>query len=991
MIAQELEVSLHMAFVEARQARHEFITVEHLLLALLDNPSAAEVLRACAVNIEDLRKTLTNFIGDNTPTVPGTGEVDTQPTLGFQRVIQRAIMHVQSASNGKKEVTGANVLVAIFGEKDSHAVYYLHQQGVTRLDVVNFISHGVRKDQQIDSQKASEGVEEAQVEGQAKESPLDQFTQNLNKSAADGKIDPLIGREEEVDRVIQILCRRRKNNPLLVGEAGVGKTAIAEGLAWRIVQEEVPEILQNAVVYSLDMGALLAGTKYRGDFEQRLKAVLKQLKDTPNGILFIDEIHTIIGAGSASGGTLDASNLLKPALANGQLKCIGATTFTEFRGVFEKDHALSRRFQKVDVNEPSVEQTVQILRGLKSRFEEHHGVKYSSSALSTAAELAARFINDRHLPDKAIDVIDEAGAAQRILPKSKQKKTIGKTEIEDIIAKIARIPPQTVNQDDRSKLQTIDRDLRNVVFGQDPAIDALASAIKMARAGLGKQDKPIGSFLFSGPTGVGKTEVAKQLAFILGIELVRFDMSEYMERHAVSRLIGAPPGYVGFDQGGLLTEAITKKPHAVLLLDEIEKAHPDIFNILLQVMDHGTLTDNNGRKADFRNVIIIMTTNAGAESLTKRSVGFLDSKAAGDEMADIKRMFTPEFRNRLDAIISFRALDEDIILRVVDKFLMQLEEQLHEKKVEADLHREAAQVPREEGFRSADGRTSDVAPDPGHDPQGAGRRAAVRPPDQRRTRDGRAEREGRGVPRVPGRRRPAAAGAGRDGRDRVSIAEAGSPATKSPLPSGFFFACMQPTWRFTMANSCSLANFASVNMNVSRTILALSLALIGQQAAAADPYFRFPAVRGDTVVFTAEGDLWRTSIAGGKATQNAADGERLTTHPSSETHAAISQDGKFVAFAASYEGAQEAYVMPIEGGLPKRITFENGGVTVLGWTPQGEVLVSTENSVGPSNTASSPRSTRSSWRAACCRSPTPTTPCWTMLAAPCTSRAWACR
>ena len=703
MIAQELEVSLHMAFVEARQARHEFITVEHLLLALLDNPSAAEVLRACAVNIEDLRKTLTNFIGDNTPTVPGTGEVDTQPTLGFQRVIQRAIMHVQSASNGKKEVTGANVLVAIFGEKDSHAVYYLHQQGVTRLDVVNFISHGVRKDQQMDTQKASEGVEEAQVEGQAKESPLDQFTQNLNKQAADGKIDPLIGREEEVDRVIQILCRRRKNNPLLVGEAGVGKTAIAEGLAWRIVQEDVPEILQNAVVFSLDMGALLAGTKYRGDFEQRLKAVLKQIKDTPNGILFIDEIHTIIGAGSASGGTLDASNLLKPALANGQLKCIGATTFTEFRGVFEKDHALSRRFQKVDVNEPSVEQTIQILRGLKSRFEEHHGVKYSASALSTAAELAARFINDRHLPDKAIDVIDEAGAAQRILPKSKQKKTIGKTEIEDIIAKIARIPPQTVNQDDRSKLQTIDRDLRNVVFGQDPAIDALSAAIKMARAGLGKTDKPIGSFLFSGPTGVGKTEVAKQLAFILGIEMVRFDMSEYMERHAVSRLIGAPPGYVGFDQGGLLTEAITKKPHAVLLLDEIEKAHPDIFNILLQVMDHGTLTDNNGRKADFRNVIIIMTTNAGAESLTKRSVGFVDARETGDEMADIKRMFTPEFRNRLDAIISFRALDEDIILRVVDKFLMQLEEQLHEKKVEAIFTEKLRKFLGKKGFDPAMG------------------------------------------------------------------------------------------------------------------------------------------------------------------------------------------------------------------------------------------------------------------------------------------------
>ncbi|MBC3931729.1 ATP-dependent Clp protease ATP-binding subunit ClpA [Undibacterium curvum] len=685
MIAQELEVSLHMAFVEARQARYEFITVEHLLLALLDNPSAAEVMRACAVNIDDLRKTLTNFITDNTPTVPGSNEVDTQPTLGFQRVIQRAIMHVQSSSNGKKEVNGANVLVAIFGEKDSHAVYYLHQQGVTRLDVVNFISHGVRKDSPAEPQKSHEGGEEGQADAQAKENPLDQFTQNLNRHAAEGKIDPLIGRDSEVERVIQILCRRRKNNPLLVGEAGVGKTAIAEGLALRITQSDVPEILQNAVVYSLDMGALLAGTKYRGDFELRLKGVLKQLKETPNGILFIDEIHTIIGAGSASGGTLDASNLLKPALSSGQLKCIGATTYTEYRGVFEKDHALSRRFQKIDVNEPTVEQTVQILRGLKSKFEEHHNVKYSASALTTAAELSARFINDRHLPDKAIDVIDEAGAAQRVLPKSKQKKTIGKADIEDIIAKIARIPPQTVNQDDRAKLQTIDRDLKNVVFGQDPAIEALASSIKMARAGLGKTDKPIGAFLFSGPTGVGKTEVAKQLAFTLGIELIRFDMSEYMERHAVSRLIGAPPGYVGFDQGGLLTEAITKKPHAVLLLDEIEKAHPDVFNILLQVMDHGTLTDNNGRKADFRNVIIIMTTNAGAESLQKRSIGFNDSREAGDEMADIKRMFTPEFRNRLDSIISFRALDEEIILRVVDKFLMQLEEQLHEKKVEASF------------------------------------------------------------------------------------------------------------------------------------------------------------------------------------------------------------------------------------------------------------------------------------------------------------------
>jgi ATP-dependent Clp protease ATP-binding subunit ClpA len=687
MIAQELEVSLHMAFVEARQQRHEFITVEHLLLALLDNPSAAEVLRSCAANIEDLRKNLTSFIKENTPVVPGNEEIDTQPTLGFQRVIQRAIMHVQSTSNGKKEVTGANVLVAIFGEKDSHAVYYLHQQGITRLDVVNYISHGITKTPQpkepAKDEPAGEQEQEAAGAANNQQSALDQYTQNLNISAKEGKIDPLIGRDAEVERVIQILCRRRKNNPLLVGEAGVGKTAIAEGLAWRITQNEVPDILSNAVVYSLDMGALLAGTKYRGDFEQRLKTVLKQLKTNEGAILFIDEIHTLIGAGSASGGTLDASNLLKPALSSGQLKCIGATTYTEYRGIFEKDHALSRRFQKIDVNEPSVEQTIQILRGLKSRFEEHHGVKYSTSALSTAAELSAKYINDRHLPDKAIDVIDEAGAAQRILPKSKQKKVIGKGEIEDIISKIARIPPQSVSSDDRSKLQTLDRDLKATVFGQDPAIDALGAVIKMSRSGLGKPDKPIGAFLFSGPTGVGKTEVAKQLAFVMGIELVRFDMSEYMERHAVSRLIGAPPGYVGFDQGGLLTEAVTKKPHCVLLLDEIEKAHPDIFNILLQVMDHGTLTDNNGRKADFRNVIVIMTTNAGAQDLQKRSIGFSNSKEAGDEMGEIKRMFTPEFRNRLDSIISFRALDEEIIMRVVDKFLMQLEEQLHEKKVDA--------------------------------------------------------------------------------------------------------------------------------------------------------------------------------------------------------------------------------------------------------------------------------------------------------------------
>ncbi|MBN9428719.1 MAG: ATP-dependent Clp protease ATP-binding subunit ClpA [Burkholderiales bacterium] len=698
MIAQELEVSLHMAFVEARQQRHEFITVEHLLLALLDNPSAAEVLRACAANIEDLRRNLTTFIKENTPVVPGSEEIDTQPTLGFQRVIQRAIMHVQSTSNGKKEVTGANVLVAIFGEKDSHAVYYLHQQGITRLDVVNYISHGITKTPQPKEQQKEEQPEAEQEGASNQPGALEQYTQNLNAAAKEGRIDPLIGREHEVERVIQVLCRRRKNNPLLVGEAGVGKTAIAEGLAWRITQGDVPEVLSDAVVYSLDMGALLAGTKYRGDFEQRLKTVLKQLKQAHNAVLFIDEIHTLIGAGSASGGTLDASNLLKPALSSGQLKCIGATTYNEYRGIFEKDHALSRRFQKIDVVEPTVEQTVQILRGLKSRFEEHHGVKYSSSALSAAAELSSKYINDRHLPDKAIDVIDEAGAAQRILPKSRQKKVIGKGEIEDIVAKIARIPPASVSSDDRGRLQTLDRDLKATVFGQDPAIEALAAAIKMSRSGLGKPDKPIGAFLFSGPTGVGKTEVAKQLAFILGIELIRFDMSEYMERHAVSRLIGAPPGYVGFDQGGLLTEAISKKPHAVLLLDEIEKAHPDIFNILLQVMDHGTLTDNNGRKADFRNVIIIMTTNAGAADLQKRGIGFSDTRKAGDEMVEIKRLFTPEFRNRLDAIISFAALDEEIIMRVVDKFLIQLEEQLHEKKVEAIFTERLRQMLAKNGF-----------------------------------------------------------------------------------------------------------------------------------------------------------------------------------------------------------------------------------------------------------------------------------------------------
>jgi ATP-dependent Clp protease ATP-binding subunit ClpA len=681
MIAQELEVSLHLAFVEARQKRHEFITVEHLLLAMLDNPSAAHVLRACGADIEELRATLSQYIDANTPTLPGDGEADTQPTVGFQRVIQRAILHVQSTN--KKEVNGANILVALFGEKESHAVYFLNQRNITRLDVVNYIAHGINKATPVSAQRSAQTDTETESENAAEGGALYEYTLDLNAQALAGKIDPLVGRELELERVIQTLCRRRKNNPLLVGEAGVGKTAIAEGLARRIVAGEVPEILKDAQVYALDMGTLLAGTKYRGDFEQRLKAVLKELSDAKHAILFIDEIHTLIGAGAASGGTMDASNLLKPALSSGQLKCIGATTYQEYRGIFEKDHALSRRFQKIDVPEPSVEQTIEILKGLKSRFESHHGIKYSAAALTSAAELSARFINDRHLPDKAIDVIDEAGAAQRILPKSKQKKLIGKHEIEEIIAKIARIPPRTVSSDDRNTLKNLDRDLKTVVFGQDKAIDALARAIKMSRSGLGNPQKPIGSFLFSGPTGVGKTEVARQLAYSMGMPLHRFDMSEYMERHAVSRLIGAPPGYVGFDQGGLLTEAISKQPHCVLLLDEIEKAHPDIFNILLQVMDHGTLTDNNGRKADFRNVVIIMTTNAGAEALARTQIGFTNSAASGDEMAEIKRMFTPEFRNRLDGIISFAPLDKEVILRVVDKFLMQLEEQLHEKKVEA--------------------------------------------------------------------------------------------------------------------------------------------------------------------------------------------------------------------------------------------------------------------------------------------------------------------
>ena len=679
MIAQELEVSLHMAFMDARQKRHELITVEHLLLAMLDNPSAAEVLKACGSNIDSLRNELTQYIDDHTPTISGEDEVDTQPTLGFQRVIQRAMLHVQSS--GKKEVNGANVLVAIYGEKDSHAVYFLHQQGVTRLDIVNFIAHGVSKLNEGDSNKTSPEQENDQESSANK--ALDTYTINLNKMVLAGKIDPLIGRDSEIERVIQTLCRRRKNNPLLVGEAGVGKTAIAEGLAKRIVDKEVPSILENTTIFSLDMGALLAGTKYRGDFEQRLKAVMKQLNEYKDAILFIDEIHTLIGAGSASGGTLDASNLLKPALSNGSIKCIGATTYQEYRTVFEKDHALTRRFQKIDVNEPSVLDTINILKGLKSRFEKHHNVKYSVAAINSAAELSAKYINDRHLPDKAIDVIDEAGAAQRILPKNKQKKVITNKEIEEIVAKIAKIPPKNISNDDKQALKNLERDLKAVIFGQDKAIENLASAIKMTRSGLGMPNKPIGNFLFSGPTGVGKTEVARQLAYILGIELIRIDMSEYMERHAVSRLIGAPPGYVGFDQGGLMTEAVNKQPYCVLLLDEIEKAHPDIFNILLQVMDHGSLTDSNGRKTDFRNVTLIMTTNAGAESLSKTSMGFTQSKKMGDEQAEIKRLFTPEFRNRLDATVSFAPLSHEVILKVVDKFLMQLEDQLHEKKVDA--------------------------------------------------------------------------------------------------------------------------------------------------------------------------------------------------------------------------------------------------------------------------------------------------------------------
>ena len=693
MIAQELEVSLHMAFMDARQKRHELITVEHLLLAMLDNPSASEVLNACGAKIEKLRSDIAGHIEEHTPIVSGSDDVDTQPTLGFQRVIQRAMLHVQSS--GKKEVTGANVLVAIFGEKDSHAVYFLHQQGIARLDVVNFIAHGISKVAETENKESIQAESDSEVKTNKN---IETYTINLNKLVSENKIDPLIGREIEVERVVQILCRRRKNNPLLVGEAGVGKTAIAEGLAKKIVEKEIPEVLQDKIIYSLDLGALIAGTKYRGDFEQRLKTVLKQLNEEKNSILFIDEIHTIIGAGSASGGTLDASNLLKPALANGQIKCIGATTYQEYRSVFEKDHALTRRFQKIDIEEPDVQTTISILKGLKSHFEEHHNVKFSTDALVSAAELSSKYLNDRQLPDKAIDIIDEAGAAQRILPKNKKKKVIGSKEIENVISKVARIPAKTINKDDRNALKTLERDLKAVIFGQDKAINSLSSAIKMARSGLGPENRPIGSFLFSGPTGVGKTEVAKQLAYTLGIELIRIDMSEFIERHSISKLIGAPPGYVGYDNGGILTEQINKTPHAVLLLDEIEKAHPEIFNILLQVMDDGTLTDSNGRKTDFRNVTIIMTTNAGAESLSKLDFGFTHNKKTGDEQIEIKKIFSPEFRNRLDAIVSFSALDNEIILKVVDKFLIQLENQLHDKKVDATFTKKLKTFLAKTGF-----------------------------------------------------------------------------------------------------------------------------------------------------------------------------------------------------------------------------------------------------------------------------------------------------
>jgi len=698
MLSKELEFTLNNAFKEARARRFEFMTVEHLLLALIDNPTAAQVLRACGGDLDTLRDELDSFVDENTPLLDENDTRETQPTLGFQRVLQRAVFHVQSS--GKKEVTGANVLVAIFGEQDSQTVYLLNKQNITRLDVVNYISHGIAKNSQEEPEEAEEsGSEYGGEEGESDAKPLDKFATNLNLKATQGGIDPLIGREHEVERASQVLCRRRKNNPLLVGEAGVGKTAIAEGLAKKIVDGEVPDVLAEATIYSLDLGALVAGTKYRGDFEKRLKSILSQLKKESGAILFIDEIHTIIGAGAASGGVMDASNLIKPMLASGELKCIGSTTYQEYRGIFEKDRALARRFQKIDVIEPTVDQTFEILKGLKPRYEEFHEVKYSTNALRTAAELSSRYINDRFLPDKAIDVIDEAGANHRVKGgTAKGKKSISVKDIEAIVAKIARIPEKSVSATDMDKLRTLSRDLRMLVFGQDEPIDTLGAAIKMSRSGLGPQDKPIGSFMFAGPTGVGKTEVTKQLAHLMGIELIRFDMSEYMERHTVSRLIGAPPGYVGFDQGGLLTDAVIQNPHAVVLLDEIEKAHPDVFNLLLQVMDHGTLTDNNGRKADFRNIILVMTTNAGAESISRTTMGFAVQDHSTDGMEAVSKMFTPEFRNRLDSIIQFQPLDKSIILNVVDKFIIELEAQLDEKNVSIDFNAEAKAWLAEHGF-----------------------------------------------------------------------------------------------------------------------------------------------------------------------------------------------------------------------------------------------------------------------------------------------------
>ncbi len=697
MLSQELQRVLDAAFMAARRQSHELLTVEHLLLSLLDNPTVAELLKACGAKVDPLAKGLRSFIQQNVPVVDdGDDTHEVQPTLGFQRVLQRAVYHVQSS--GKKEVTPVNVLVAIFSEQDAHAVYLLNEQGVTRLDVVNYISHGISNVNSEDEGESVSSDKESAGQAESGKSALEQYATDLNERARRGKIDPLIGRADEIERVIQTLCRRRKNNPLLVGEAGVGKTAIAEGLAALITQERVPEILKDGHIYALDLGALVAGTKYRGDFEKRLKAVLAQLRQEEGAILFIDEIHTIIGAGAASGGVMDASNLLKPMLANGELKCIGSTTYKEFRGIFEKDRALARRFQKIDVPEPTVAETVQILEGLKERFEKHHSVRYTKGALSSAASLAAKHINDRHLPDKAIDVIDEAGARLRLLPSGKRRKTVQVRDIESTVAKIARIPPKSVSSSDRDVLKTLERDLKLVIFGQDQAIETLASAIKMARSGLGQPDKPIGSFLFSGPTGVGKTEVTRQLALHLGIDLMRFDMSEYMERHTVSRLIGAPPGYVGYDQGGLLTEAVIKQPHCVVLLDEIEKAHPDVFNLLLQVMDHGTLTDNNGRQADFRNVILVMTTNAGAEDMARRSIGFSQQDNSRDSMEVIRRTFTPEFRNRLDAVINFSPLEEETIGHVVDKFVMELEAQLESRKVHIVLDEGARRWLAQKGY-----------------------------------------------------------------------------------------------------------------------------------------------------------------------------------------------------------------------------------------------------------------------------------------------------